>query len=344
MILEFEELIGRAKRDVHLKPDEVKFFDNLKVAITGGAGSIGSSLALQLLNETNAKVFLIDSDESRLHTLYVNLPEIFRTRTKTHLADIRDLISIKTALVNIDPTLVIHAAALKHVSVLEASPREAFLTNVFGTANLIDVSRSNGVEKFVNISTDKAANPVSILGKTKLIGEYLTAGFSLKEKSINCGVVRFGNVFLSRGSVLETFAAQIKLGEELTVTDPKMDRFFIDLGEASALILKTIVARHSGVSILKMGKPVRILDLVSRLIDKSGQLIGYRIVGAYPGEKLSEDLFTQNEELESKEYLDYSFTPFTRSLEISEVEKVNCTSDSHAISSIDKLLDASNVL
>jgi FlaA1/EpsC-like NDP-sugar epimerase len=340
--LDFEDLIGRKKREVRLSADEISFFRDMTIAITGGAGSIGASLANQLLKETNSKIYLIDSDESRLHTFFVNLPLDFRSRTETYLADVRDSYSIKTALSKIDPKLVIHAAALKHVSVLESVPREAFLTNVIGTYNVLRSLLNSNVKHFVFVSTDKAANPVGILGKTKLIGEYLTAGSILLNKEINFGVVRFGNVFLSRGSVLETFIAQLRLSEDLTITNQDMDRFFIDLDEASSLILKTIVEPHSGVSILKMGDPVKILDLAKRLLSKVNKPNGYRIIGTKPGEKITEELFTSQETLNTTEYPEYKFANFTRSIDPEIVSFENFSTDEDAIRVIDSLLRNSN--
>jgi len=336
--LDFEDLIGRKKREVLLSAEEISFFRDMKVAITGGAGSIGSSLANQLLKETNSKIYLIDSDESRLHTFFVNLPLDFKSRTETYLADIRDSYSINTALNKIDPQLVIHAAALKHVSVLESAPREAFLTNVLGTYNVLQSLLNSNVRHFVFVSTDKAANPIGILGKTKLIGEYLTAGSMLLNNEINFGVVRFGNVFLSRGSVLETFVAQLRLSEDLTITHENMDRFFIDLEEASSLILKTIVEPHSGVSILKMGDPVRILDLVKKLIAKVGNPVGYKIIGTKPGEKITEELFTSQEILNTSEFPEYKFAKFTRSIELANVSSEEFSTDEDAVRVIDSLL------
>jgi FlaA1/EpsC-like NDP-sugar epimerase len=340
--LDFEKLIGRQKSWVLLSPFEIAFFDGMKVAITGGAGSIGSSLANQLLKETNSDVFLIDSDESRLHTLFVNLPINLRARTQTYLADIRDAYSIETALGKISPDLVIHAAALKHVSVLENAPREAFLTNVIGTHNVLNSLPKFGVKYFIFVSTDKAANPISVLGKTKLIGEYLTAGSMKVNPDIKHGVVRFGNVFLSRGSVLETFVAQIRLNEELTITNEQMDRFFIDLEEASSLILKTIVEPHSGVSILKMGAPVRILDLIDRLIAQVGEPIGYKVIGTKPGEKITEELFTREENLSATDFPEYIYSEFTRYLVLMEILSKNFSTDEDALLAIEYLMKNSH--
>lgn len=338
MQFNFEDLVGRPKRSVVLDGNEVAFFNNSLVAITGGAGSIGGAIALQLLKETNAFVTLIDSDESRLHTFYVHLPSYYRERTDTRLADIRDYISIKSSIESLTPDLVVHAAALKHVSVLEKSPREAFLTNVLGTYNVLRTISDLGVKSFVFVSTDKAANPVNILGKTKLIGEYLTAECSKRFPNRNYGVVRFGNVFLSRGSVLETFNAQILLKERLTITDPSMERYFIDLDEASTLILKTIAASRRGVSILQMGEPVLILDLVQKLLNKLNSDIGFQIVGAKVGEKISEELFNQQEAASVTNYGEYSFSPFTKAILLDSVHIQDFSSDSNSVTSIHNLL------
>jgi FlaA1/EpsC-like NDP-sugar epimerase len=338
MELDFEALVGRPKRAVQLTGEEADFFSNLKIAVTGGVGSIGGAIALQLLKETSGQVFLIDCDESRLHTYYVNLSADFRTRTQTQLADIRDSISISSTLQKIRPDLVIHAAALKHVSVLENSPREAFLTNVLGTVNVLNAAKEVNPKSFVFVSTDKAANPINILGKTKLIGEYLTAASSSSSHSTSYGVVRFGNVFLSRGSVLETFIAQINQGEELTITDPSMDRFFIDLTEASALILKTISAKQSGVSILKMGQSVKIIDLVDRLISKIGRPISYQVIGKKSGEKITEDLFTDKEAAKTKDFNDYSFAEYSMKIESLTHQDLNPNNDAEDIALIDRLL------
>ena len=342
MDLDFEDLIGRQKRRLHLNPVEIDFFRNMNVVITGGAGSIGGALAHQFLRDTNATISLIDSDESRLHTFFVNLTGEFRARTSTHLADIRDSYSIEMAIKGIEPDLVIHAAALKHVSVLENAPREAFLTNVLGTRNVLNAVSNSSVKCFVFVSTDKAANPIGILGKTKLIGEYLTAGSKLLNSETNFGVVRFGNVFLSRGSVLETFIAQIRLNEDLTITDENMDRFFIDLEEASSLILKTIVEPHSGISILKMGDPVKILHIVQKLIAKAGKPISYKIIGTKPGEKITEELFTSQEKISSVDFPEYNFSEFNRYLSLYEVESQDYSTEENALRAIENLLKNSN--
>jgi FlaA1/EpsC-like NDP-sugar epimerase len=340
--LNFEDLIGRERRLVHLSPVEVDFFKNMTIAITGGAGSIGGALAHRFLLETNSSIFLIDSDESRLHTFTVNLCSNFRARTHTHLADIRDAYSIERAVNKIGPDLLIHAAALKHVSVLENAPREAFLTNVIGTRNVLNSLPNSKVKYFVFVSTDKAANPIGVLGKTKLIGEYLTAGSKKVNSGINYGVVRFGNVFLSRGSVLETFIAQIRLKEDLTITNENMDRFFIDLEEASSLILKTIVDPHSGISIFKMGNPVKILDIVNRLIKKAGIPIGYKIIGSKQGEKITEELFTSQEKQSTVDFPEYSFSKFTRYIDLEEISIQDYSSEEHSLRAIENLLKNSN--
>lgn len=341
MEFNFEYLVGRPKRSIVLNNAEITYFKDSVIAVTGGAGSIGGAIALQLLKETSSHVILIDSDESRLHTYFVNLPSHYRERTNTRLADIRDYISIETALINIKPDLVIHAAALKHVSVLESAPREAFLTNVLGTQNILSAINDLKIKSFVFVSTDKAANPINILGKTKLIGEYLTAGSSKRHPHINFSVVRFGNVFLSRGSVLETFMAQIQLKEELTITDPSMERFFIDPDEASTLILKTIAASRQGISILKMGDPVSILELVKKLLKQLDTAVGFKIIGAKPGEKFSEDLFNEREIPKVENFEEFSFSAFTKAIPLEAILQQDYSSDLKSELAINNLLKES---
>jgi FlaA1/EpsC-like NDP-sugar epimerase len=344
MILDFEELFGRRKRHIHLESDAQRFYTGMRIAITGGAGSIGSSIAIQLLKETDADVFVLDSDESRLHTFLVNLPKELRSKTRTQLTDVRDRVSTQNAIDKINPDLVIHSAALKHVSILENEPREAYLTNVLGTSNVLKAIKNSSVKHFIFISTDKAANPINILGKTKLIGEYLTAGISRDQSSIKCSVVRFGNVFLSRGSVIETFLAQIRLGETLTVTHEDVDRFFLDLQEASSLILQTATKPHSGISILKMGDPVKIIGLVKKISELFKIEVKYDLVGLVPGEKLTEELFTQKELQQSINYEDYLFSSFSKFIESNLIDEMPYSSNEKCLESINYLVSNANEL
>ena len=297
MELTLESVLGRTGRRSILGLEDFHYLESKIILITGGAGSIGFRLAETILSGTlAAQVILVDIDESRLHSSRMSLAPDLRSRTKTYLADIRDAISIETAIRENSPQIVIHAAALKHVSVLQDHAREAFLTNVIGTANLLKAIQDQKIQNFVFISTDKAANPSNELGRSKLIGELMTRDFAHQNTSVVVSTVRFGNVFLSRGSVLETFINQIQHKEDITVTDSEVTRYFIDLGEASQLICKVLGKSQSGISILKMGEPIRILDIAQNLLKitkaSSSKIV---FIGLKRGEKLHEDLYTGTE-------------------------------------------------
>jgi FlaA1/EpsC-like NDP-sugar epimerase len=291
----FEEVIGRQNKN--LLAMDFGPLDNQKIAIVGGAGSIGLALGKYLHLNSNAHLGLFDLDESRLHSARLELSKGTKRKLDIGLIDIRNRESIGDVFVRFAPNVVIHAAALKHVSFLEDWPRDAYLTNVLGTANLKWVSDNIGVERFLFISTDKAVNPTSILGKSKLIGEYLTS-WAPREKPARypiSSVVRFGNVFLSRGSVLETFLFQIENNLPLTLSDRNATRYFIDLSEAANLILRALLTRPNMVNTLDMGSPVKILDMVERLLGvykKNNPIIE---IGLKSGEKLHEELFVKIE-------------------------------------------------
>lgn len=296
MELTLESVLGRIDRRSILGLEDFQYLDNKIILITGGAGSIGFRLAKTILSGTlTAQIILLDIDESRLHSSRMSLNPNLRSRTKIHLADIRDAISIETAIRENSPHMVIHAAALKHVSVLEVHAREAFLTNVIGTANLLKAIQNQKIQNFVFISTDKAANPSNELGRSKLIGELMASNFAHQNTSVVVSVVRFGNVFLSRGSVLETFMNQIEHNEDITVTDSEVTRYFIDLNEASELICKVLGKSQSGISILKMGEPIRILDIAQNLLRITNSSSRIVFIGLKRGEKLHEDLYTGTE-------------------------------------------------
>lgn len=313
------------------------------VLIIGGAGSIGGEIAKLLCENTCWNVTVADSDESRLHNLEISIASERRKKLTTTVCDIRDEISILQVVKNQVWNLVIHAAALKHVPVLEKQPREAYLTNILGTRNVIQALSQCTFQRFVFVSSDKAANPKSVLGKTKLIGEYLTAGVSLQESNFvkkqgSVGVVRFGNVFLSRGSVIETFLSQIERGENLTVTAPNMSRYFMDLRDACSLTIEMGIDTFEGVRILKMGEPIRIIELARRLIGFTESNAEIEIIGTKPGEKFEEDLVAETENVvnTSDKYWNVAFE---KRIHIDRIDKRIPTSDSEALDAIDKLLE-----
>ena len=295
-----EELIGKSsiKADYNL----VKAFISGKVVlVTGAGGSIGSELARQINSFNPQELYLLDRDESGLLevSLSLNIHD-GRMPPKLVLADIRDEVRISDLMAKIKPQIIFHAAALKHLNILEMYPEEAFKTNVIGTNTLLKEAVRNRVMTFINISTDKAADPISVLGNSKLLAEKLTAGYSSNNNDTETRFlsVRFGNVFGSRGSVIHTFLKQIEQGGPVTITDPMVKRYFMTIEDAVHLVLRAATQGESGDTlILRMGDPVPIMDIANKLIKSSGKEIELRFTSLRPGEKLNELLVGKNEHI-----------------------------------------------
>ena len=338
LTIDMETLLGRKRQTDIFSEAEARRLDGSRILVTGGAGSIGHSLVKKLLLSCNAEVIMLDNDESRLHTTLLSLPKEVRSRCSSFLADIRDLNSISSAITEISPTVIIHAAALKHVTFLQSHPREAFLTNIIGTANLLNACNGVPLQKFVFISTDKAANPKNTLGKTKLLGERFVASFGQMNPQIETSVIRFGNVFLSRGSVIETFLHQLSQGEQVTITDPDVERYFIDLEEAASLISTVCSRGLRGISILKMGQPVKIQEVAEKLSRLLGAELKIKYIGLSQGEKMTEDLYTEEELLGSLDFGPFWNTDYRKSNSIFASGLVSPLTDSESIELIEKLL------
>ena len=295
--LSIEDLLGR--RQVELDMDTVgALLTHRRVLITGAGGSIGSEIARQVSAFDPAALDLLDSDETHLHDVLGTIDPV--TSTTQILADVRHRDRILEVFAERRPQVVFHAAAHKHVPVLETHPREAVLTNVLGTANVVEAAADAGVERFILISTDKAIRPRSVMGASKRIAEDVVRGF-LPSGTKACAV-RFGNVLGSRGSVIPTFLRQIQTGGPVTVTDPEMKRYFMSIPEAVQLVLQAAALSQGGdVLTLDMGDPVSIMDLARKVIRLSGRVPGRDIEivlsGARPGEKLVEDVRDEGEEL-----------------------------------------------
>jgi len=280
-----EELIGKSSIKIELESVRELIQDKV-VLITGAGGSIGSEIARQVHNYQPKKIFLLDRDESSLLETHLDIPN-----SNYILLDIRDEKALASALQDTKPEVLFHAAALKHLNILEKFPEEGIKTNVYGTNLVLKESSKIGVKTFVNISTDKAADPISILGKTKLIAERLTAYYSTQviNKNSKYVSVRFGNVFGSRGSVLQTFQRQIDAGRTIEITHPEVSRYFMTMEEAVHLVLRATVEGETGDTlILKMGKPILIKDIARKLINASGKNIEIKYTNLQPGEKLNE--------------------------------------------------------
>jgi FlaA1/EpsC-like NDP-sugar epimerase len=295
--LEIDDLIGRAQVQTDLAAVR-QMLAGRRVLITGAGGSIGSEIARQVARCQPAVLVALDHDESHLHDLAASIPDGAVIQV---LVDIRDRAALHRVFARHRPELVFHAAAHKHVPILEDHPTEAVQTNVLGTANLLAAAEEVGVERFVFISTDKAVAPSSVMGASKRIGELLVLGDPTPGSTH--AAVRFGNVLGSRGSVVPTFARQIAAGGPVTVTDARMTRYFMSIEEAVQLVLQAAaLARGGDLFVLDMGEPVRILDLAERMIRLAGYRVGadieVHVVGARPGEKLEEELIGMDEPTE----------------------------------------------
>jgi FlaA1/EpsC-like NDP-sugar epimerase len=276
------------------------------VLITGAGGSIGSELARQVANFQPSRLVLLGRGENSLWEIERELRRLYPDQViEVELCDIRNTNRLRQVFDAWQPEFVFHAAAHKHVPYLERHPEEGIENNIFGTLNVLKAAKAVGVRKFVNISTDKAVNPTSVLGVTKRIAEYLV--LQAAEDEMGDGrymSVRFGNVLGSRGSVIPLFHDQIRYGGPLTVTDPEMTRYFMTIPEASQLVLQAGILGQTGkVFVLDMGEPVRIVDLATDMARLSGLTPGFDIdikfTGMRPGEKLYEELFTDQEQSKS---------------------------------------------
>ena len=284
------DLLGRREIDTDIG-GIAEYLTGRRVLITGAGGSIGSELCRQVHRFGPSALVMLDRDESGLHAVQLSIEGRAMLDTRDLVvADIRDLERMAAVFEEHRPDVVFHAAALKHLPLCEMHPSEAVKTNVWGTATLLDLSIAHGVDTFVNISTDKAADPVSVLGATKRVAERLTAS-AAKRADGDYISVRFGNVLGSRGSVLGAFRAQIEMGGPLTVTDPEVTRYFMTVEEAVQLVIQAgAIGEHGGAMVLDMGEPVRIADLAHRLIAEADRRIEIVYTGLRPGEKLHEVL------------------------------------------------------
>ena len=290
----YQDVIHREPRPTFFTEEEIQRLSKERFLITGAGGSIGSRIVSLLASIPGVNFLATDRDESALHSLSLSLTKTALFETERYqLLDIRDQDGVDECLSSYKPTTIIHAAALKHLSVLEKQPREATLTNVFGSANMIEAGISHNVKSFVNISTDKAASPTSVLGLSKHIAELYTSHIRHSE-GIAYTSCRFGNVFNSRGSVIETFVSQIQSGSPITLTDVDVTRFFMHVDEAAFLTVKSFLINQSDVHVFDMGDPIRLLTVVHNLQTFMGGSSAILITGLRKGEKLHEVLIDNN--------------------------------------------------
>lgn len=274
------------------------FIKGKRILVTGGAGSIGSEIVRQLVNFDASSVTVFDNAEASMFHLG---QEISRSNPKSHIkyviGDVRDKYRLEEVFDSFKPNVVFHAAAYKHVPMMEANPIEAIKTNVLGTKNVADISFMNEVDKFVMVSTDKAVNPTNIMGATKRIAELYTQFLETKSAT-NFIVTRFGNVLGSEGSVIPTFIKQIKQGGPVSVTHKEVIRYFMTIPEACQLVLQAGVLGKGGeVFLFDMGEPVSITDLAKNLIKHFKSNVEIEYIGLRPGEKLYEELLCNGENM-----------------------------------------------
>lgn len=271
------------------------------VLVTGGGGSIGSEISRQIMRFSPKLLLIFDVYENCAYELECELKQKYGADCPIEvlIGSIRDKARLDDVFERYHPSVVFHAAAHKHVPLMEVSPAEAVKNNVFGTRNLLQSASEHGVERFVQLSTDKAVNPTNVMGATKRITEMLLQSYARHSK-MKCMAVRFGNVLGSHGSVIPLFESQIRQGGPVTLTDPDITRYFMTIPEAAQLVLEAGALAQSGaIYVLDMGQPVRIMDLAKKLIRFYGYEpdvdIPIQITGLRPGEKLYEELLMDHE-------------------------------------------------
>lgn len=301
--LDLADFLGR--RPIELDASTIaNTISGRTVLVTGAGGSIGSELCRQIHKFGPKRLIMLDRDESALHGTQLSVTgQGLLDSDDIVLADIRDEQRMIEVFEHHQPDVVFHAAALKHLPLLEMYPEEAWKTNVLGTLNVLRAAHRVQVKTFVNVSTDKAANPSCVLGYSKRVTERLTADFADKDEHTYVSV-RFGNVLGSRGSVITAFTAQIEKGGPITVTHPDVERYFMLIPEACQLVLQAAaIGRDGEVMVLDMGEPAKIQGIATTLIELSGRRdIEIVYTGLRPGEKMSEELFTPGETIMSTEH------------------------------------------
>ncbi len=288
-----EDLLGRESVNINSK-DIKEYIADEVVFVTGAAGSIGSELCRQIVKYDPDQLVMLDINENDLYFLELYLNRHYNLKVSSEICNIREKDKLNFLFNLYKPDVVFHAAAHKHVPLMEDNIEEAIKNNVFGTKNLIEVADKYSVDRFVLISTDKAVNPTNVMGATKRLAELLMDNFNNRSET-KFMAVRFGNVLGSNGSVIPIFESLLKEGKDLTVTHEEVTRYFMTIPEAAQLVLEAgYIGRGGEVFVLDMGEPVKIMDLAKKMIELSGLVLGkdvdIKIVGLRPGEKLYEEL------------------------------------------------------
>lgn len=296
--LKIDDLLGREAIKLENPVIHEMLRDKI-IMVTGGAGSIGSELVRQISYTDFSKLIVIDQAESALYDIQQELKSTTHKDIVFMVGNVRDRQFMDSVFDKFRPQIVFHAAAYKHVPLMEQNPYESILTNVWGSKNIADLADKYGVQKFVMVSTDKAVNPTNVMGATKRVAEIYVSSLSKRSKT-NFIVTRFGNVLGSNGSVIPLFEKQLKRGGPLTVTHPDITRYFMTIPEACQLVQEAAVMGRGGeIYVFDMGKPVKIIDLAIRMIRLKGfkypEDINIEVTGLRPGEKIYEELLADNE-------------------------------------------------
>ena len=294
--LQIQDLLGRQPVEIDLDA-LTEFINSKRVIVTGAGGSIGSELSRQISRLGPARLVLLDRDESALYYLNEELGREGYAQPELSVGDVTNTEKMNALFSRLRPHLIFHAAAYKHVPLMEVHASEAVYNNVGGTLNVARAAGEYGAEKFINVSTDKAVNPANVMGATKRLSEMIVRSAANEYPETLYVSVRFGNVLGSRGSVVPTFRRQIEAGGPITVTHPEMTRYFMIIPEAVSLILQTgAMTEEYGIYILEMGRPVRIMDLAHKMIEVMGAKdVKLMYTGLRPGERLHETLFEESE-------------------------------------------------
>ncbi len=297
------DLLGRAENQLDMT--EVKaFFTGKRVLVTGGGGSIGSELCRQIMGFVPSQLVIYDISENYMYDLQSELQnrygEMIRNTLQLRVGSVRDVDTLDRVFAEVRPEIVIHAAAHKHVPLMEDAPEQAVKNNVFGTYNVADCAIRHKVKRFVMISTDKAVNPTNVMGASKRMAEIIIEALQRKQSKTQFTAVRFGNVLGSHGSVVPKFEAQIRAGGPVTLTHPDIVRYFMTIPEAASLVLQAAsIAKGGELFVLDMGKPVKIKELAERMIqlysDPALPPVEIVYTGLRPGEKLYEELLRTEE-------------------------------------------------
>ena len=295
--IDIEDLLGRNLDRVDKEP-LLKMFKGKTILVTGAGGSIGSEICSQLMGYELEKLILLDIDETELHDLalrLLNFEHEWSDKVVPVVCDIRNKDKVQRIISQYKPDIVFHAAAYKHVPLMELYPEEAIINNICGSYNVFTACKDNAVKKVIVISTDKAVNPTNVMGATKRVVEMLAASLNSEQTEFCC--VRFGNVIGSRGSMLPLFLEEIKAGKPITVTDKNIIRYFMAIPEAVSLVFRAAsLAKGGEVMVLDMGKPVNIYEFAKKLVNIFGDgKTQIKITGLRPGEKMYEELLANKD-------------------------------------------------